>query len=614
MQTKDFPSAETAQSQNPAARRVALLRAAMQQSGVGAVIVPSSDPHMSEYPPAHWALREWVSGFNGSVGTVVIAGEAAGLWVDSRYWEQAERQLSGSGIVLQKQGAPGTPSIEAWLGEQLAAGSQVAADGAVLAWGEAKRLRDALANAGITLRTDLDLLSPLWADRPALPLNTIFEQPSTHAGETRQAKIERARQRLQAAGADSLFISSLDDVAWLFNLRGDDVPYNPVFVAHAQIDARQARLFMDESKVPDALRARLVLEGVRIEPYARAVSVIAAMPAGERLLFDPDRIAARLVESIPAGVSRVEATSPVMLMKSRKNLSEQEHVRVAMEHDGAALCRFMSWFDSAHRSGELTELDVVARVRQERAAHPDFVSESFGTISAFNPNAALPHYRAEAGREARIEGNGLLLLDSGGQYRGATTDITRMLPVGEVSAEQKRDCALVLRAMIALSRAAFPAGIGAPMVDAIARAPMWAEGLDYGHGTGHGVGCFLHVHEGPQAIACHGKPRPHNTLEEGMITSIEPGIYRPGLWGVRIENLVLARPFCSTAFGTFLEFETLTLCPIDLRCIDTSLLRDDDIAWLDAYHQEVRRRLDPLLDGDAREWMRARTAPVRNAA
>ncbi|MEN3109689.1 M24 family metallopeptidase [Uliginosibacterium paludis] len=599
-----------AQTQDSPSMRLARLRAAMQAAGVAAVIVPSSDPHMSEYPPAHWATREWLSGFNGSVGTVVVTGADAGLWVDSRYWEQAERQLAGSGIGLQKQGAPGTPPMEDWLAARLAQADQVAVDGAVLAWSEAKRLREAFVRSGITLRTDLDLTGPLWQQRPPLPANLVFEQPVSHAGEARQAKLERLRQRLSAAGADSLFLSGLDDIAWLFNLRGDDVPYNPVFVAHAQVDTHQARLFIDEAKLPAGLRDSLRLDGVLVEPAARAAEVVAAMQPGERLLIDPDRCAARLVEAIPAGVNRVEATSPVVLMKCRKNACEQAHVRDAMAHDGAALCRFMSWFDQAHRSGQLSELDVVARVRAERAANPGFISESFGTISAFNPNAALPHYRAEPATAARIEGNGLLLLDSGGQYQGATTDITRMLPVGEVSAEQKRDCALVLRAMIALSRAAFPAGIGAPMVDAIARAPMWAEGVDYGHGTGHGVGCFLHVHEGPQSIACHARPRPHNTLEEGMITSIEPGIYRPGLWGVRIENLVLASEFRSTAFGRFLHFETLTLCPIDLRCIDTTLLKEDEIAWLDAYHQEVRRRLDPLLGGEAREWMRRRTAPV----
>jgi Xaa-Pro aminopeptidase len=593
-----------------AVARIGMLRAAMAKHALGAVVVPSSDPHMSEYPPAYWAAREWLSGFNGSVGTLVVTLTEAGLWVDSRYWEQATRQLAGSGIDVMKLGQPGTPEIESWLGVRLGPGSEVLADGAVLAWNEARRLREAFEVHGLNLRTDLDLLSPLWRERPVLPKTPIFEQATGFAGETRLAKLERVRQVMSEQGVDSYLLSSLDDIAWLFNLRGEDVNYNPVFVAHAQVDARQARLFMDESKVPSELRAQLVFEGVRVEPYARVIDVIAAMQPGERLLIDPDRTAARLVEAIPGEVSRVEATSPVLLMKSRKNLSEQGHVRAAMEHDGAALCRFMSWFDVAQQANTLSELDVAARVAMERGRSRECLNASFGTISAFNANAASPHYQPEPGGAAQIVGNGLLLLDSGGQYRGATTDITRMLPVGQPTVEQKRDCALVLRAAIALSRAAYPASIAAPMVDAIARAPLWAEGIDYGHGTGHGVGCFLHVHEGPQSINYRGKPRPHNTLEEGMITSIEPGVYRPGRWGVRIENLVLVRPSRRTEFGSFLEFETLTLCPIDLRCIDISLLRPDEIAWLDAYHQEVRRRLEPLLEGDALAWMRERTAPA----
>jgi Xaa-Pro aminopeptidase len=589
--------------------RLGSLRAAIKAQQLGAVIVPSSDPHMSEYPPAHWAAREWLSGFTGSVGTLVVTLAEAALWVDSRYWEQAAHQLEGSAIQLIKQGHVAAPSIEVWLGARLPPGSSVLADGAVLAWSEAQRLRDVFAAHGLTLRTELDVLSALWRTRPLLPKSAIFEQPTGFAGETRQAKLERLRQAMSAHGANHCLLSSLDDIAWLFNLRGEDVDYNPVFVAHALIDARKARLFMDETKVPVELRARLVLEGVRIEPYTRVADVIAALPPDACLLFDPERVSTRLVEAIPDERNRVEATSPVLLMKSRKNLSEQGHVRVAMEHDGAALCRFMSWFDSAQHTA-LTETSVAARVAMERARNPEFLGASFATICAFEANAAQAHYQAHSGSAATIRGNGLLLLDSGGQYRGATTDITRMLPVGVPTPAQKRDCALVLRGVIALSRAAFPASIAAPMVDALARAPLWAEGIDYGHGTGHGVGCFLHVHEGPQSISCYGKTRPHNTLEDGMITSIEPGIYRPGRWGVRIENLVLARPSRNTEFGNFLEFETLTLCPIDLRCIDISLLRADEIAWLDAYHEEVRRRLEPLLTGHARDWMRARTSAV----
>ncbi len=594
-----------------APERLRSLRAALRAAHAAALIVPSSDPHMSEYPPAHWAAREWLSGFDGSVGTLVVTMDAAALWVDSRYWEQAAQQLDATGIAVMRLGPPLTPSIEEWLQAQLSVGAQVLADAAVLPFSEATRLRKVLAERGLSLRTDLDVLATLWSPRPALPTQPIFEQPSGFSGESRLLKLERLRQAMRERGATHCLLSSLDDIAWLFNLRGDDVAYNPVFVAHALIDTHKARLFMDDAKVPNELRARLVLEEVRIEPYARIGDVLAALPTEARVLFDPERTAARLVEAMPDERSAVAATSPVLLMKSRKNLSEQGHARVAMEHDGAALCRFMAWFDDAQRSGAaLNELELSKRVSMERARSPDFIQASFETICAFNANAASPHYRPQPGQAALIGGNGMLLLDSGAQYRGATTDITRMLPVGQPGAAQKRDCTLVLRGLIALSRAVFPASIAAPVLDALARAPLWAEGIDYGHGTGHGVGSFLHVHEGPQSISYRSTARPHNTLEEGMLTSIEPGIYRPGQWGIRIENLVLARPSHNNEFGNFLEFETLSLCPIDLRCLDTTLLRADEIAWLDAYHERVRRRLAPLLSGDALNWMWAHTAAV----
>lgn len=592
------------------AGRIARLREAMAQAGVGACVVPSSDPHVSEYPPAHWALREWMSGFSGSVGTLVVTAAEAGLWVDFRYWEQAGQQLAGSGIAVMRQGQTDVPGIEAWLARSLDAGASVAVDGAVLAWSEAQSMRRELDAHGIALRTDLDLVSPLVDGREPLPATPVREQALELAGESRGAKLARLRERMQERGSSLCFLSALDDIAWLFNLRGADVPYNPVFLAHALVSAGEARLFVGADKLPTALRERLAQDGVRIEPYAGAREALAKLPATESILIDPERTVAAMIEALPAGLARCEGVSPVVLMKARKNPVEQAHVRAAMEFDGAALCRFMCWFDEVSGSGSLDEITLAERLREERARQPGFLGESFGTIAAFRANGALPHYRAEPGSAARIEGDGILLLDSGGQYPAATTDITRMLPVGTPPQAHRKDCALVLRGLIALSRAAFPAGIGAPLIDAIARAPLWAEGIDYGHGTGHGVGCHLHVHEAPQRIAIRARITPHNTMEEGMITSIEPGIYRPGRWGVRIENLVLARTAAGTEFGNFLAFETLTLCPIDLRCIDTTLLRADEIEWLDAYHREVRSRLAPLLDGSALDWLNARTAPV----
>lgn len=590
--------------------RIAALRNAMRAAEVNACIVPSSDAHVSEYPPLHWAMREWLSGFTGSVGTLVVTQDAAGLWVDSRYWEQAGRQLQESGIEAMRQGQAGVPEKEEWLAGRLTVGAQIAVDGWALAWKEAQELRQKLEAHDLIVCTDLDLVGSLWKARPPLPMKPVHAQEDSVAGETRAAKLLRVRKVMQEKNAGFMLLSALDDIAWLFNLRGDDVSYNPVFLAHALIDMRGARLFVDETKFTGALRGELVLDGVRIEPYGRVPEVLAALPAGERILIDPERTVVALAEAVREDVCVEQVPSPVMLMKARKNAVEQSHVRTAMEYDGAALCRFMAWFDEVGQAGEITEADVGVRLREERARHEDFLGESFGTIAAFRSNGALPHYHAEPGLASRIEGDGMLLLDSGGQYPGATTDITRMLPVGTPDPEHRKDCARVLRGVIALSRAVFPEGVGAPFIDALARAPIWADGIDYGHGTGHGVGCQLHVHEAPQRIAFRSRVSAQNVIEEGMITSVEPGIYRPGKWGVRIENLVLAQPAAKTEFGSFLRFETVTLCPIDLRCIDLGLLHADEIAWLDAYHAEVRRRLRPLLDGAALNWLLVRTEPA----
>lgn len=594
---------------SPAAR-VAALREAMCRMDVAAYIVPSSDAHVSEYPPACWAARAWLSGFTGSAGTLVVTVESAGMWVDSRYWEQAGRQLAETGIEVMQLGQANVPAPAQWLAESLPQGACVALDGGVMAWNEAQHLQSELQSRGLRLRTDVDLVAPLWRGRPALPDANVYPQSDELAGETCQSKLARLREAMRKQCASRCFISALDDIAWLFNLRGSDVPYNPVFVAHALIDLHGACLFMDGRKLGADSQQRLAKDGVRIEPYARAAEALSSLPAGEKVLIDPDRTVVAMAEAVSPVAVVEQGVSPVLIMKARKNETEQAHVRHAMELDGAALCRFMAWFDDISGTGAEDEFSVGERLREERAGNPDFLGESFGTIAAFRANGALPHYSAKQGEAMCIKGDGMLLLDSGGHYPAATTDITRMLPVGQPDPEHKRDCARVLRGLIALSRAVFPEGIGAPMLDALARAPMWEDGINYGHGTGHGVGCHLHVHEAPQRIAYLARPNPANVLDAGMITSVEPGIYRAGKWGVRIENLILARSAQKTGFGQFLSFETLTLCPIDLRCIDVTMMRPDEIAWLDAYHAEVRRRLAPWLEGDGLAWMLARTEAV----
>src|SRR5579864_901178 len=591
--------------------RIALLRGAMAREGLAAYLVPSADPHLSEYLPGRWQGRQWLSGFTGSVGTLVVTNSFAGLWVDSRYWVQAEAQLAGTGVQLVKMmaGQQSTPHVD-WLAQNVESGSTVGVDGAVLGVAAARTLTEALTARDIMLRTDVDLLDAIWPQRPSLPAEAVYEHAAPHASVTRADKLDQIRRAMQEKGAQWHFISTLDDLAWLLNLRGADVSYNPVFVAHALIGLDRASLFVADGKVPQALADSLASDGIRVEPYARAADALAALPAGATLLIDPRRITFGLLKAVPPQVKIVEAVNPSTFLKSRKTEAEAEHVRATMEQDGAALAEFFAWFEGALGRETITELTIDERLTAARARRPGFVTLSFGTIAGFNANGAMPHYRATEASHATIEGNGLLLIDSGGQYLSGTTDITRVVPIGSITAEHRRDFTTVLKGTMALSRAQFPRGIRSPMLDSIARAPIWEAGADYGHGTGHGVGYFLNVHEGPQVISHYAPAEAWTAMEEGMITSIEPGIYRPGKWGIRIENLVLNRPAEQTEFGDFLKFETLTLCPIDTRCVDLALLRDDERAWLNAYHETVRTRVSPHVSGDAKAWLEMRTQPV----
>jgi Xaa-Pro aminopeptidase len=591
--------------------RIAALRAAMTRAGVDAVLVPSADPHLSEYLPPRWQGRQWLSGFTGSVGTLVVTKDFAGVWVDSRYWVQAEHQLAGTGIALMKMmgGQQTAPHID-WLAQNVPAGGTLAVDGAVLGVASARALSDAVTARGVKLRTDLDLLDVVWPARPGLPLEPVYEHTAPHADASRAARLAEVRRAMAEKGAQWHFISTLDDLAWLFNLRGADVSYNPVFVAHALIGPEHATVFVAEGKVSEALAQSLARDNVCIAPYAQAAKALAALPASATLLVDPRRVTFGLLEAVPSAVKLVESVNPSTFFKSRKSAAEAANVRATMEQDGAALAEFFAWFEAALGRETITELTIDEKLTAGRARRPGYVSPSFATIAGFNANGAMPHYRATPESHSVIEGNGLLLIDSGGQYLDGTTDITRVVPVGTPSDEQKRDFTIVLKGTMALSRAHFPRGIRSPMLDAIARAPIWEAGADYGHGTGHGVGYFLNVHEGPQVISHYANPEPWTAMEEGMITSVEPGIYRPGKWGVRIENLVLNRAAQKTELGDFLAFETLTLCPIDTRCVDLSLLRDDERAWLNDYHRTVRERVSPHVSGAALAWLELRTQPI----
>ncbi len=598
----------------PIRQRLAQLRQVLQRHDVAALLIPSSDPHLSEYLPARWQGRQLFSGFTGSMGTLVVTGDRAVLFADSRYWTQAETELAGTGVELLRIPTGAAVHHVDWLAEQVSAGATVAVDGAVLGLAAAQQLEQALTRRGIVLRSEVDLLDEAWPDRPGLPDAPVYEHLPPQAAVARADKLAQLRAEMQRLGATHHLVSTVDDIAWITNLRGSDVDYNPVFLAHllVELDGR-ATLYVAEGKVAPDLAARLQADGIELAPYATAAASLAALPAGTVLLLDARRITQGLRQAVRDGVRVIEATNPSVLAKCCKTPAEINFVREAMERDAAAMCAFYAWLEGALGREAISELTIDERLSAERARQADFVSLSFPTIAGFNANGAMPHYRATPQSFAAIStptglvAEGLLLIDSGAQYLGGTTDITRVWPIGAPSAAQKADFTRVLRGTLALSRARFPAGTLSPHLDALARAPLWEAGLDFGHGTGHGVGYFLNVHEGPQSIS-RAVPDPVMAMRPGMITSIEPGLYREGRWGIRIENLVhnvsLGQP---DEFGEYLGFETLTLCPIDTRCIEPGLLREDERAWLDDYHREVWRRVSPHVGGAARDWLEART-------
>ncbi len=586
--------------------RISALRAVMLKEKVAAVLVPSSDPHLSEYLPERWKSREWLSAFTGSMGTLVVTANQALLFADSRYWGQAETELAGTGVTLFKIKSGASAEHLDWLAQNVPIGETMAVDGAVLGLAAMRALKNALQMNAVLCRSDCDLMSQIWPDRPALPASPVYEHIAPHATISRADKLAATRASMLKLGADVHFISTLDDIAYLFNLRGSDVNFNPVFLAHALIRNDCGTIFVTPGKIPPAIAAALARDGVTLAPYDDATAALKALPATNALLIDPRRITHRTRESVAAGVKVIEAVNPTTFAKSRKTAAEADHVRHTMELDGAAMAEFYAWFEGALGRERITEVTIDEKITEARARRAEFVSRSFATIAGFNANGALNHYRAAPATAATIEGNGLLLIDSGGQYLGGTTDITRVWPIGDITAEHKRDYTLVLKGTIALSNTRFPKGVLSPYLDAIARAPIWAAGFNYGHGTGHGVGYFMNVHEGPQSIS-QAMPEPHTAMEQGMITSIEPGLYRDGKWGIRIENLVLNVAAGNEGFGDFLRFETLTLCPIDTRCIDKTLLSAAEMGWLNAYHAEVAQRLLPHLSGDARAWLVSRT-------
>ncbi|MEN8626476.1 aminopeptidase P family protein [Psychrobacter proteolyticus] len=597
--------------------RIANLRSTLAAQDLTAIIVPSADPHLSEYLPEYWQARLWLSGFTGSVGTLVVTADFAGLWTDSRYWVHAADQLEGTGITLEKL-APGQPNHIDWLAEHLQEGDSVAVDGNVLSIAEQDRLLNAFDANDITLITERDVLTEIWTDRPALPAAKLYAHDEQFLAQSATSKLADVREGMAEAGATHHLLSSLDDIAWLTNLRGADVDYNPVFLSHMLINADKATLFVDTDKVSEDIAQSLKDSGITLADYSAVQDALSALTPDDLLLLDPSKVAVGTLSKMADDVGFIEQMAPSTLLKSVKSDADIDHVREAMRQDGAALAEFFATFEQRLANSErLSELDVDSMLIDVRSRQPHYVSPSFPTIAGFNENGALPHYRATPEKFSYLdvaEGEGgLLLIDSGAQYQNGTTDITRVVGIGQVTAEHKRDFTIVLKAHIALARAHFPDGIASPLIDAICRAPLWQAQMDYGHGTGHGVGYFLNVHEGPQVIAYSASTPKERAMKVGMISSNEPGLYREGKWGIRIENLVVNTPVAKpteTEFGDFLNFETITYCPIDTRLIEPSLLDQTEIDWLNDYHSQVFAELKGRVEGAALEWLTERTKAI----
>ncbi len=590
-------------------QRVEALRDVMRREKLAAFIFPSTDPHNGEYVPDHWKGREWISGFNGSAGTAVVTLTSAALWTDSRYFLAAEEQLAGTGFQLMKLRVDGTPTIAEWLGKELKDSDvkEVGIDGYVSSLNEVEGLiGDLRHEGGLTLRTNFDPLDIIWKDRPQIPLNQVTLHELQYAGEDAVSKISRIRKALRSQHADGMLVSSLDCIAWVLNMRGSDVHCNPVFVSYLLITSQTATLFVDSRKLDDAVKNYLGEIGVQQKEYADIKESLRTYP-DYNILIDADEVNYTLAKSIGCK-NIVRGTSPIHMMKAVKNAVEIEGFRKAMIRDGVALVKFMRWLKPAVEKGDETEISIDKQLTAFRAEQKDFCGISFDTIAAYQEHGAIVHYEATPETDKSLKPEGFLLLDSGAQYKDGTTDITRTIPLGLLTEEQKRVYTLVLKGHIQLELAKFPDGASGTQIDALAREPMWREGMNYLHGTGHGVGAYLNVHEGPHQIRMEWKPAP---LRAGMTVTDEPGLYLAGRFGVRLENTLLITEYMETEFGKFLQMQPLTLFPFDREPIMAELLTEEEIAWLDNYHKQVFDNLSPLLDDSADlEWLKCNTKPM----
>lgn len=585
--------------------RLNALRSIMKEAGVQATIIPQTDPHQSEYLAAHWQVRRFLSGFTGSAGSLVVTLNEALLWTDSRYFIQAAAQLEGTGIILMKDGLEETPSIAQYLCGTLNEDNTVGIDGMLFSENETKSLRSALGRHGIKLMTTFDVIDEIWNDRPALPKDKIFIHEQKYAGQSAADKISKVLKGVKDSGANAILISALDEIAWLLNIRCNDVNCNPVATAFLYLSTNGNTLFIDNEKLEDSTRRHLSDAGVNVLQYNDIIPFLEALPKG-RVLVDENRTVTRLCQAI--GSNAQFGQSPVALLKACKNDVQIEGVKAAMKRDGVAMVKSLMEIEKRMKEGvPTTELDVADILLKYRKQGEHFFDISFETIAGYGPHGAIVHYEATPETSSTLQPRGILLIDSGAQYLDGTTDITRTIALGPTTAMEREDFTLVMKGHICLATITFPEGTRGGQLDALARQFLWRRGLSYLHGTGHGVGHFLNVHEGPQSIRLNDVPTP---LKPGMITSNEPGVYRENLHGIRCENLVLTVPAFENEFGKFLKFETLTLCPFDPSLFVTEMMSREEIDWVDSYHQAVYETLAPELDGEAREWLKEKTAPL----
>lgn len=587
------------------AARLAALREEMRREHLSAFIFPSSDPHNSEYVPSRWEGRKWISGFDGSAGTAVVTLHSAALWTDSRYFLAAEEQLAGTEFQLMRERVDGTPSIAEWIATEIegAESSEIGVDGMCMTYAECSDLKtDLKHNGGITVRTNLDILDRIWTDRPSVPLNPVSIQPIEYAGESCHDKLGRIRSSLLRRGAGGMLMTQLDDIAWTLNLRGTDVHCTPVFVAWLIVAEEVAVLYIKDEKLSPEVIEYLNAEGVAVDDYDNIIDALNSYD-GYTLLIDPATTNYTLSQ-LRGNFNLVSAPSPVPEMKAIKNEVECNGFRNAMQRDGVAMVKFLKWLEEAVPKGCETELSVSAKLRQLRAEQPLFKDESFDTIAGYEEHGAIVHYEPTPDTDMPLRPEGFLLLDSGAQYLDGTTDITRTIQLGKVTDLHRRVYTLVLKGHLSLQNLCFPRGAAGTQLDAVARVAMWREGMNFMHGTGHGVGSYLSVHEGPHQIRQEYRPAP---MLEGMTVTDEPGLYLAGKFGVRIENTLLTVPYMTTEFGKFLRFEPLTLCPIDTRPIVVDMLSTEELGLLNAYHKMVYERLSPMLDEEHKAWLADKT-------